>query len=180
MGHLRLFLATITVIFVSWSSHALSEERRGSWLVNQYAGGATLISSLNVYGQDSGKGPIPTFMLNHGNDGCLVSFGLTLHKNEISPDVRNMDEVLSALKSVIKQSSFYVDGELLEKAVDEAQSIDMGEFLYARTLIDNHLLSAFMSASNGGLQMNTEDAGFYFDMNGFQKIMTNLIDQHCS
>lgn len=180
MKRISIFtLAIFTSIFVL-NVQAQSSVEHGDWEVRQYAEGAVLVSALNVYGQDPGKGIRPTFMVNYGSDkSCLVSFGLLLSKGDLSSKISDTNEALTILKSVIKQSGFFADDEFIPKAVSQVQAIDMGEFLYARTLINSDALAAFMFAKNGGLRTENEDTVIIFSMEGFANIINKIIDEHC-
>jgi len=180
MKRTSIFIFAIFISIFVFNVQAQSNQDYGDWEVRQYVKGAILVSALNVYGQDPGKGIRPTFMVNYGSDeSCLVSFGLIISKSDLSSRINNTDAALTILKSVIDQSGFFADDEFVPKAISQVQAIDMGEFLYARTKINADALSAFMSAKNGGLRTENEDSGFIFSMDGFDNIMSKIIDEHC-
>jgi hypothetical protein len=175
-----IFILSIFTSIFFVNVQAQSSVKHGDWEVQQYAEGTVLLSSLNVYDQDPGRGIRPTFMVNYGSDeSCLVSFGLIISKGDLSSKISDTNEALTILKSVINQSGFFADDEFIPKTVNQVQAIDMGEFLYARTLINSDALAAFMSAKDGGLRTENEDTGIIFSMEGFDNIISKIIDEHC-
>jgi len=181
MKRLFLFLFSIISTFLVLTAQAEPYQGDGEWAVQQYIKGATLIYALNIYGEDEKVKVIrPTFMINYGNgENCLVSFGLTIFKDDLSPKISNMEEVISVLKSIIEQSDFFADNEILTNPVDKVQALDMGEFLYARTLISYNSLLAFMLAKNGSIRTRDEGNDIVFDMYGFEKTINTILNKYC-
>jgi len=55
----------------------------------------------------------------------------------------------------------------------------MGDFLYARTLINADALAAYMFANKGTVVLDKDGSWFAFNMDGFDEIVFKIVDERC-
>ncbi len=179
MKHVMLIAFLILVIVSASFVQAEQYKGDGAWAVSEYGKNIVLVFALNIFRENPDKGAIPCFMVNYGyKDGCFVSFGLTMFVKDI-PKQLNKKVMLDGLRSILEHSDFLADDKVLSRQDIRVQALDMGTFIYARTLIDANALAAFMLAKKGAIKIRNKDAVIVFDMYGFKKTINRIMDIHC-
>lgn len=161
--------------------HAIAREYSGdgAWAIYNYNKDTTLITSLHIYRGNQDNGAKPTFMLNHDQKKCTISFGLIFFTYNIS-DEQSKRDIFNALDFSIKQADFFADDEMVSKNSNDVQTLNLGGMIYSRRIISSDVLAAFMLAKNGQISIHGQDSSIAFNMNGLYKTMNNLIKKYCS